>query len=292
MSPEQAAGEVVDARSDLWSLGVVTHEMLAGRRPFDGTNALAIINAVLTTTPAPVRALRPDVARPAGRRSSTGRMVRNRDRRTITAADVRDLASACHAQLSSGAQPPVDAVADVAPRAARGRCRRARRRRQWHRMVGAAQLRRCAGRGRKRCRRLSGWPARTSSTPPIRLAQQAQPYIPDDPLLAEQIRGSPDGRSSTPIRPAPMSSTARTAGATSRGGRSGRRRSPAPACHAGCCTGKSSWRATRSAEDVGPGPFSSTAHIRFTLFPPDKVPAGMVRIASPNRDVQIVMPTP
>ena len=63
MSPEQAAGEVVDARSDIWSLGVVTREMLAGRRTFDGTNALAIINAVLTTTPAPVRTLRPDVTR-------------------------------------------------------------------------------------------------------------------------------------------------------------------------------------------------------------------------------------
>ena len=53
MSPEQAAGEEVDARSDLWSLGVVTYEMLAGRRTFEGSNALAIINAVQTTTPAP-----------------------------------------------------------------------------------------------------------------------------------------------------------------------------------------------------------------------------------------------
>src|SRR5918995_6111638 len=61
MSPEQAAGETVDARSDVWSLGVVTYEMLAGRPVFDGTSALAIIHAVMTATPPRVRTLRPDV---------------------------------------------------------------------------------------------------------------------------------------------------------------------------------------------------------------------------------------
>ena len=55
MSPEQAGGEAVDARSNLWSLGVVVYEMVAGRPPFKGTNALGIIHAVLTATPAPVR---------------------------------------------------------------------------------------------------------------------------------------------------------------------------------------------------------------------------------------------
>jgi len=107
MSPEQAVGDTVDARADLWSLGVVTYEMLVGRRTFDGVNALAIINAVLRSTPAPVRALRPDVTRQL--EDIVNRtMVRDRHRRTITAADVRDLASACHAQLSSGAQPAAE----------------------------------------------------------------------------------------------------------------------------------------------------------------------------------------
>ena len=72
MSPEQAAGETVDARSDLWSLGVVTYEMLAGRPPFNGTSALAIIHAVLTETPARIRTLRPDVP-PELEAISTGR---------------------------------------------------------------------------------------------------------------------------------------------------------------------------------------------------------------------------
>ena len=59
MSPEQAAGEDVDWRSDLWSLGVVTREMLTGRPVFEGTNVLAVMHAVMTTTPGPIRARGP-----------------------------------------------------------------------------------------------------------------------------------------------------------------------------------------------------------------------------------------
>ena len=101
MSPEQAAGETVDARSDLWSLGVIAYEMLAGRPLFKGTSGLAIIHAVLTATLPRVRTLRPDV--PPELEAIVDRtLVRDRERRTITAAAVRDLAAACHARLSSG----------------------------------------------------------------------------------------------------------------------------------------------------------------------------------------------
>ena len=61
MSPEQASGERIDHRSDLWALGVVLYEMLTGRQPFTGDSLEALFHAILWPKPERVTALRPEV---------------------------------------------------------------------------------------------------------------------------------------------------------------------------------------------------------------------------------------
>jgi serine/threonine protein kinase/formylglycine-generating enzyme required for sulfatase activity/cephalosporin-C deacetylase-like acetyl esterase len=67
LSPEQARGEEVDQRTDLWSLGAVFYEMLAGQAPFRGPHPGATIQNILAGQPAPLHELRPDVPTPIER---------------------------------------------------------------------------------------------------------------------------------------------------------------------------------------------------------------------------------
>jgi serine/threonine protein kinase/Tfp pilus assembly protein PilF len=55
MSPEQARGQPVDARSDIFSFGLVLYEMLSGRRAFSGDNSLAILSAIQKSEPLPLQ---------------------------------------------------------------------------------------------------------------------------------------------------------------------------------------------------------------------------------------------
>ncbi len=87
MSPEQARGEKVDARSDLFSLGVVLYEMVAGQRPFAGANMLDIVGAVLHQEPKPLPSNN-EAAQPELQRIVSKALQKDREWRYQTSKDL------------------------------------------------------------------------------------------------------------------------------------------------------------------------------------------------------------
>jgi WD40 repeat protein len=80
MSPEQARGEPVDHRGDLFSLGCVLYQLVTGKLPFRGSDPMSVLAAVVTTNPQPVQECNPDVS-PAFAKVITRLLAKRREDR-------------------------------------------------------------------------------------------------------------------------------------------------------------------------------------------------------------------
>jgi serine/threonine-protein kinase len=110
MSPEQMRStKDVDARADVWALGAVVHELIAGVPPFDAETMTALCAAILQDNPKPMGASRPDVS-PDLEAAVQGALVKDRDRRY---ANVAQLAAALAPFGSSVARTSAERIARV-----------------------------------------------------------------------------------------------------------------------------------------------------------------------------------
>ena len=98
LSPEQARGEVVDARSDLYSTGCLLYELLTGKPPFTGDSAVAVAYQHVSEAPKPASEMFPDIPDTIDRVVMKS-LAKNRDERYQSAAEFRsDLLSAARGE--------------------------------------------------------------------------------------------------------------------------------------------------------------------------------------------------
>jgi Tol biopolymer transport system component len=131
MSPEQARGETLDARTDLFSFGALLYEMSTGKRAFDRPTTAVIFNAILTQTPAVASRLNPEV--PGDLDRIINRLLeKDRDLRYQSAADLRSELKRLRRDTTSGRSATVTAAAGVTAMPAH------KARRIWPAILGAA----------------------------------------------------------------------------------------------------------------------------------------------------------
>jgi predicted esterase len=196
MSPEQAEGQPLDARTDVFAFGALLYEMVSGRRAFQGRTILSTMAAVLHEQPVSIRELRPDVPEELQRIVSRC-LEKDPQKRYQSAAELGADLHALHASRAAGAVARsrtfgvplfialvvlIMAAALVTTLLVRGS------RTKWARNVALPEVEALVTRGQP--------------DQAFRLLRQAQGIIPDDPQLARivnnvtdpaVIRTAPDG---------------------------------------------------------------------------------------------------
>ena len=194
MSPEQAEGEDLDTRTDLWSLGVVLYEMLTGELPFKGDRDVSVIYSIVHAEPRSLKVRRPPV--PEELQRVVGRALRkNREARYGSADEMLDDLKAYQRSLQMevagalslkaiarrvrrpGVAIPALAALALLSLAAVGFFKRQAKVR-WARRVALPEIARMIG--NNDCWR--------NLVPAYRLAEKAEAVIPKDPALAGLFR--------------------------------------------------------------------------------------------------------
>ena len=101
LSPEQARGQTVDLRSDIFALGIIFYEMLTGRRPFVGATVADVLSSVMKDVPPLVSSRRPDVPRELSRLVRLC-LAKDPSRRLQSALDIRNELQELKREMDSG----------------------------------------------------------------------------------------------------------------------------------------------------------------------------------------------
>jgi eukaryotic-like serine/threonine-protein kinase len=195
MSPEQARGQQVDARTDIWSLGVMLYEMIAGRSPFSAPSASDVLAAILQNEPAPVARFDPDAPAEV-QRILTKTLRKDRSQRYQSVQDLlldlQALREELQSHARSGSAPVTAITTEPAPSSSVAVVVPSRWRRHVWLAVAAAVLVLATGLGVWTWRAARG--AETSAGPSSAAVQRSLTRLTFAQGLQTDVTFSPDGR--------------------------------------------------------------------------------------------------